>query len=84
MGTNLKRMRVVQAMRLIQHKDRSRLKTPQGRRRSESAKGKTQLTDVIEQRQFLNLGVGLQRRLVSRLLFLEVGDGLDHVHVLGA
>src|SRR6218665_506114 len=39
--------------------------------------------DVLEQRQSLHLGVGLERRLVAHLLVLEVRDALDHVQVLG-
>jgi Hemagglutinin repeat len=40
-------------------------------------------THVIEQRQLLNLRVGLQRGLVAGLLVLELGEGLHHVHVFG-
>ena len=42
------------------------------------------LPNVVEQRQFLHLGIRLQRRLVAGLLVLKVGDAFDHVQVFRA
>ncbi len=42
------------------------------------------LADVVEQRQLLHLGIGLQRCLVAGLVVLEIGDALDHIEILGA
>ena len=40
--------------------------------------------DVVEQRQALHLGIGLEGRLQADVGVLEVGDALEHVQVFGA
>src|ERR1700761_9210022 len=38
---------------------------------------------VLEQRQLLDRGIALERRLVARLLLVEARQGLHHVEVFG-
>src|ERR1700761_5632809 len=40
--------------------------------------------EVVEQRQLLDRGVALERRLVARLLLVEARQGMDHVEVFGS
>src|ERR1700744_4621911 len=39
--------------------------------------------EVVEQRQLLDRGVALERRLVARLLLVEARQGFHHVEVFG-